>query len=71
MQSLKKGLHFWNLHILINGIVVHSLSEPINIDDIMLENMVIEGTVEVSIMLQEVDICRPDEIGCDDYDRDH
>jgi len=37
----------------------------------MLENMVIESTVEVTIMLQEVDICRPDEIGCDDYDRDH
>ena len=59
------------LSILIDGIVDHSLTKPINIYDIMLKKMKVESSIEVSIVLKKFDIYVPNQIGSDENDRDY
>ena len=51
--------------ILVDGIVDHSLAEPIYVYDVMLENVKVESSVKIAIVLKDLDIDVPDKIGSD------
>ena len=51
MHFMEEVLQFWECVVLLYGVVEHVLSEPVDIDDIMIEEMSIECSIEIAIML--------------------
>ena len=60
MQSLEEVLYLLYEHVLIDGVVVHALPEPIDVDDVVLQDVVVESAVEVAVVLEGLDVDVPD-----------
>ena len=71
MHPQKEVLNIQQLFILVDRIVDHPLPEPIHINDIMFQDMKIECSVEVAIVLKNLHIDVPDEVGGNDNDRNN
>jgi len=60
-HSFHKSLYISQLVVLIDWIVDHALTKPIDSSDLMLENVVVEGTIEVASMLKSHHVYVPDQ----------
>lgn len=49
--------------VLVDGVVEHALPEPVDVDDVVLEDVVVEGAIKVAVVLKEFDVAVPDEPG--------
>jgi hypothetical protein len=60
MQSLEEVLYLLYEHVLVDRVVVHALSEPVDVDDVVLQDVVVESAVEVAVVLEGLDVDVPD-----------
>ena len=70
VHSFEEVLEVGDPHVLVYGKIVHALSEPVHIDNVVFEDVEVKGAVKIAIVLKNLDVDVPDEVRSYDDDGD-